>query len=101
MRDEDGFEPLIASLDAVVRALKGPQAKGLAGLFAGWDDAVGPAIAAHAQPVVLDEGRLVVEVDEPGWATQIRYLEADLKARLAPVVAPSVIASIEVRVRRR
>jgi predicted nucleic acid-binding Zn ribbon protein len=101
MATDDDFQPLSASLDAVVRALRGPTAKGLAGLFAGWDDAVGPGIAAHARPLVLDEGRLVVEVDEPGWATQLRYLEAELRTRLAPLVAPSVIVSLEVRVRRR
>jgi predicted nucleic acid-binding Zn ribbon protein len=96
----EGFEPLASSLEAVVRSLKGPQAQGLAGLFSGWDDAVGPSIAAHARPLVLDDGRLVVEVDEPGWATQLRYLEAELRERLGPYVAPSTITSIEVRVRR-
>jgi predicted nucleic acid-binding Zn ribbon protein len=96
--------PLSASLDAVVRGLRGPagpSAKAVAGVFAGWEDAVGPQVAAHARPLVLDGGRLVVEVDEPGWATQLRYLERDLIARLAPHVGGTPIDAIEVRVAPR
>jgi len=43
--------------------------------------------------------RLVVDVDQPGWATQLRYLETDLLARLAAVAGPGAVRSIEVRVR--
>ena len=35
-------------------------------VFSGWDEAVGPAIAAHARPVKLDGTVLRVEVDEIG-----------------------------------
>ena len=49
-------------------------------------------------PCSLDDGRLVVEVDEPGWATQLRYLEADLLERLAAVAGAGAVRSIEVRV---
>jgi hypothetical protein len=51
--------------------------------------------------VLLDDGRLVVEVDEPGWATQLRYLESELLARLAAVAGAGAVRSIDVRVRRR
>jgi predicted nucleic acid-binding Zn ribbon protein len=93
--------PLSESLDAVVRSLRGPSAKAVAGVFAGWDEAVGPQVAAHARPVSLDDGRLVVEVDEPGWATQLRFLETTLRERLAGVSGGYEVRSIEVRVRRR
>ena len=102
--------PLRASLDGVVRSLRGgptagsgvagaaPSAGAMGGLFRGWTDAVGERVSAHARPIVLDRGRLVVEVDQPGWATQLRFLEADLVARLRPYVAPAVIESVEIRV---
>jgi len=41
-----------------------------------------------------------VEVDEPGWATQLRYLEREILERLA-AVGGSGVERIEVRVRRR
>jgi hypothetical protein len=46
----------------------------------------------------LDGTRLVIAVDEPAWATQVRYLERELIARLAEVVGGALVASIEVRV---
>lgn len=100
MRESDPTS-LTASVDAVVRGLRGPGAKAVAGLFSGWEQAVGPQIAAHARPLVLDEGALVVEVDEPGWATQLRFLERDLIERLRPHLGGAELRSIEVRVTRR
>ncbi len=92
------FHRLSDSIDGVVRALRGPDVRAAAGMFAGWESAVGPQVAAHARPVVLDQGRLVVEVDEPGWATQLRFLESDLMAKLRPIVGAQPLTSIEVRV---
>jgi predicted nucleic acid-binding Zn ribbon protein len=90
------------SLHGVVASLRtttpGASSRAVGGLFRGWAGAVGPNVAAHARPVVLDGGRLLVEVDEPGWATQLRFLESDLLARVAPLVAPDVVERLEVRV---
>ena len=76
-----------------------PSARSLAGVFAAWDEAVGPQIAAHARPASLNDGRLVVDVDQPTWATQLRYLESDLLARLRDVAGADEVTSIELRVR--
>lgn len=50
----------------------------LRAVFAQWEQAVGASIAAHCRPIGLREGVLTVEVDEPGWATEIRFLHDDL-----------------------
>jgi predicted nucleic acid-binding Zn ribbon protein len=97
---DDGLHPLSDSLDTVVRGLHGPGAKATAGVFGRWDEVVGVHVAAHARPVLLDAGRLVVEVDEPGWATQLRYLEADLIERLAAIAGAGAVRTIDLRVRR-
>jgi predicted nucleic acid-binding Zn ribbon protein len=44
---------------------------------------------------------LVVGVDDPAWATQLRFLESELLERLAAEFGPGEVTSIEVRVRRR
>jgi predicted nucleic acid-binding Zn ribbon protein len=93
--------PLSESLDAVIRSLKGAGASAVAGVFGHWEEAVGEAIAAHAKPVLLDEGRLLVEVDQPGWATQLRYLEQELLERLRPHIGGAELHRIDVRVARR
>ena len=93
------------SLDGLVHDLRSDASAAtsvasMGGVFGRWDDAVGAAVAAHVQPVKLDGTRLIVEVDDPAWATQLRFLEATLKQRLAEV-AGARVETIDVRVRRR
>jgi predicted nucleic acid-binding Zn ribbon protein len=91
--------PVGASLDRVAKSLGVARASTLSGVFAEWPAMVGESVAAHAQPRSLKAGTLLVTVDEPGWATQLRWLEADLVARLAEVLGPGQVERIEVRVR--
>jgi predicted nucleic acid-binding Zn ribbon protein len=99
--------PLSQSLAGVVKSLRGSEAAragavpaaALGGVFGRWSEAVGEAVAAHVQPVKLDGDRLVVEVDDPAWATQLKFLEATLRERLAQVTG-AVIRQFEIRVRR-
>jgi len=96
--------PLSQSLTGVVRSLRGPAAampaKAMGGVFGRWTEAVGEAVAAHVQPVKLDGDRLVVEVDDPAWATQLKFLEATLRERLLEVTGAN-ITQFEIRVARR
>jgi predicted nucleic acid-binding Zn ribbon protein len=97
--------PLSESLNGVVRSLRGPAATAAAGMtamggvFGRWNETVGEAIARHVQPIKLDGGKLVVEVDDPAWATQLKFLEANLRERLLESTGAR-IDSFEVRVRR-
>ena len=81
--------------------MRGTSARSLAGVFSRWEEAVGPQIAAHAKPAALVDGCLVVEVDHPTWATQLRFLETDLLTRLRDVAGVDEVARIELRVRPR
>ncbi|MGB8858086.1 MAG: DUF721 domain-containing protein, partial [Ilumatobacteraceae bacterium] len=74
-------------------------ASAMGGVFGKWDEAVGAAVALHVQPVKLDGTTLVVKVDDPAWATQLKFLEGTLKQRLLEV-AGATIERIEVRVAR-
>lgn len=91
------LRPLSDGLDQVVRSLRGAGAQATYTLFGRWQAVVGDAIAAHAKPVKIEAGRLLVHVDEPGWATQLRYLEDDLVQRLT--AAGVEVTSIDLRVR--
>lgn len=92
--------PVGDSLDSLARRLGVPSADALGTVFSRWDDIVGPAIADHAKPVALRDGVLHVQVDEPGWATQLRFLGGELVTRIAAAVGEGVVASVEVRVGR-
>ena len=90
------------SLHQVVRELRpergpGAPAAAMGGVFGRWEEVVGEAVAAHVQPVKLDGTTLVVRVDDPAWATQLRFLEETLRRRLLEV-AGAHIERIEVRV---
>lgn len=86
------------SLDQLTRSLSGVGAQPLASVFSEWPRVVGETLAAHTRPVSLDGSRLVIAVEESAWATQVRYLERELIARIAEVVGGQPVASIEVRV---
>jgi predicted nucleic acid-binding Zn ribbon protein len=96
--------PIGESLTAVVRSLRhdpddAVSSTQIGGVFGRWTEAVGDAVAMHVKPVKLDGTTLVVEVDDPAWATQLRFLETTLKQRLLDV-AGATIDTIEARVRR-
>ncbi len=95
--------PLHQSIDAVINALRGGgaaagDARSMGSLFNRWADAVGEVVADHARPIKLDGGRLLVEVDEPGWATQLRFLERDVIDRLR-AVAGLEVSRFDIRVK--
>lgn len=92
--------PLSSSLDAVVKSLRGPSRAAVGGVFGRWAESVGEQIAAHVQPVRLDSGVLLVEVDDPAWATQVKLLAGTMIERLR-TVANVEVARIDVRVERR
>ena len=49
-----------------------------------WVDVVGADVAAHARLVSVRDGVLTVSVDDPIWATQLRYLETTVIERDRP-----------------
>ena len=68
-------------------------------VFGDWRDAVGDAVADHAEPVSLTEGVLVVAVDQPVWATQLKLLAPEVIGRLNDRAGDGTVQSLEVRVK--
>ena len=63
-----------------------------------WTEAVGEAIAAHAQPERLEAGRLTVVVDDPAWATELRYHSGRILAALNAESGAVAISELHLRV---
>ena len=99
MSDADEPRPLSSSLDDVLRQLGGPGVSAVRTVFSDWSALVGTDTAAHAKPVSLDGGCLLVVVDEPGWATRFRYEQASLLRRFADELGDGVVTRIDIRVR--
>jgi predicted nucleic acid-binding Zn ribbon protein len=88
------------SLDGVLRSLRGGAGRvEVGGVFGRWEEAVGAAVAANVRPVRLEHGALLVEVDDPAWATQVRFLADELRRRLREVTGVEV-ERLDVRVGR-
>ena len=87
------------SLDRVARRLGIERAATLPAVFQRWPQLVGEGVGARTRPQALRGTTLVVAVDDPSWATQLRWLEADLVARIAAELGPGVVTALELLVR--
>lgn len=92
---------LAASLDAVMAGLGGPTVEAIVVIHEQWADIVGAEVAPHAQPLGVEAGHLKISVDSPGWASHLRWSEADIVARLATLIGPDQVTSVGIRVGRR
>ena len=90
---------LTEQLDLLLRRLGSESTSVISGVFDDWHQLVGDAVAKHVNPIKLEAGRLLVEVDEPAWATQMRFLESEIIGKLSQH-SGNTISGIDVRVKR-
>ena len=90
---------LADELDVLLRRLGSESTTVVAGVFGNWLELVGETVAQHTSPVKLEAGRLLVEVDEPAWATQMHFLESEIIEKLSASTG-NTINGIDVRVKR-
>lgn len=90
---------LADELDSLLRRLGSESTTVVASVFSNWHELVGDTVAQHASPIKLESGRLLVEVDEPAWATQMHFLESEIIRKLSASTG-NTINGIDVRVKR-
>ena len=86
------------TLDALSKRLGLAPPDSLSKIFAGWEGLVGELLATHIRPVGLRDGVLTVEVTEPAWASQLKFLGDDLVRRVNEQVGAGTVAELAVRV---
>lgn len=64
---------------------------------AAWPQAVGPRIASHTRPVAFHESRLVVEVQDLVWQSQLRTMSGQILGRLTEIAGAGKVRGIEFR----
>jgi predicted nucleic acid-binding Zn ribbon protein len=69
-------------------------------LEARWSEVMGADVAANTRLVSVREGTLSVSVEDPIWATQLRYLEPAIVTRATALLGPGVVTRVKVRVSR-
>jgi predicted nucleic acid-binding Zn ribbon protein len=97
--DGDPPQPLAVGLDRVMASLGSAPVATVSAVFDRWPSIVGTAIAGAAEPVALEGATLVVRVRDGGWASQLRWMERELVAKLDEALGDGVVERLEVRVR--
>lgn len=92
-RRQRGFTPICETLEKV---LKGFNIKDLESVkvFALWDRIAGEKLAAHCLPARIDRGILYVEVDDPIWLAQVKYMKADILGKITEVLEKEAIKDV-------
>jgi len=104
----DGDEPTLTRVEGPT-ALSGELAKvarrpgwgerlGAVRVWTAWDEMVGSELAAHCEPVRLAGKVLVVRAESPAWATQLRYLTAQLIERADTALGAGSVREVRVTV---
>src|SRR5580658_638028 len=66
-----------------------------------WNTVVGERVARHVRPTGLRDEELVVDVDDPTWATEVAFLAPQLLEALATRLGSPVAKRLKVHVRGR
>jgi hypothetical protein len=96
--DGPGPQPIGKALDQVMKGLGAPSASGVHLVFDRWSEVVGDALAARTRPLRIEGRRLVLAVDEPAMATHVRFLQAELLARLDELLGAGRVTALDLRV---
>ena len=92
---------LAGSLDRLLGRLGGRSVSTVNAVFDEWHRVVGATVAEHCWPIELADDLLVVGVDDAVWSTEVRYLEAEIVARVLELAPDSPVRRTRVVVRSR
>ena len=100
-RPDPGPRRIGNALDRLLGSMRAPSVDVLDSVFSRWEEIVGADLAAHTQPAAIDGDQLVVSVDDPTWASEFRWLEAQVLERVREVSGSDRITQLLVRVKPR
>ncbi len=89
-----------ATLERFLAQMGAPPARTLGDLEERWSQIVGPALSEQSRPISVVDGVLTVACGDASWASQISWMDHQIKQRCAEVYDGLVIRRIHVRVGR-
>ena len=69
-------------------------------IFQLWDDIVGDKTARHTKPARVGDGILYIEVDDPLWLTQLRYMKIDILEKIDRTIKKGALKDIRFYLKR-
>ena len=97
--EQDARDTIGSVLRGVLSEPKLRRGLTLGRLARGWDEVVGPKLAAETWPADLDDAVLVVAASSSAWATQVRFLAEDIRRRAAELTGSPNIRTVRVVIR--
>jgi predicted nucleic acid-binding Zn ribbon protein len=88
--------PVGETLGAVVRRRGWDERLRGATAWSRWSDIVGPDLAERCEPVRIAGGTLLVRAENQVWATQLRYLTAQLLDNAERVLGPGTVREVRI-----
>jgi predicted nucleic acid-binding Zn ribbon protein len=64
-------------------------------VFCFWGEIAGPIVANHCRPVRLNGHILYVEVDDPIWLSQLRYMKRDILQKIDKRIKPGTFNDLK------
>lgn len=92
-RRQRGFTPIQQTLEKVLRGFNIKDLESVK-IFALWDRIAGEKLAAHCQPVRVTRGILYVEVDDPIWLSQVKYMKADILGKITETLEKEAVKDV-------
>jgi predicted nucleic acid-binding Zn ribbon protein len=69
-------------------------------VFCQWKDLAGPKVSAHATPVRMSKRILYVEVDDPVWLAQLKYMKADIMNKIDRQIKTDLFSDLKFFLKR-
>jgi predicted nucleic acid-binding Zn ribbon protein len=91
---------LKGTLDKVLRECRLTEDPETLRVFFLWKGLVGEKVADHARPIRVRGGILFVEVDDPLWLTQLKYMKADIVQKIHTNIKAGVLKDMRFFLRR-
>jgi predicted nucleic acid-binding Zn ribbon protein len=88
------------SLNRFLRYLGAPPAQALSTLHDRWPEVVGPMLAERSRPVEVLDGVLIIACEDASWASQLSWMDAQIKQRCSQLFDGLSVARVTVRVDR-
>jgi len=64
-------------------------------VFSVWGEIAGPTMANHCRPSRLHGDTLYVEVDDPIWLAQLRYMKEDILRKIDRRIKPGTFRELK------
>jgi predicted nucleic acid-binding Zn ribbon protein len=86
------------SVNRLMKHMKAPEVSVVESVFSNWADIVGEVIGAHTRPVKIEEGNLLIEVDDPAWASEMEWMGEELVRQVREKLNTDQVKTLTVRI---